>query len=230
MVHAVKGKREQYQPIKSLLTPSSAPLEVARCLIKQTQCREVYIADLDAILGKGHNREAIGKIARHLKVDLWVDAGIQDVESAKSLVAAGADVAIIGSETLTHLEAIRPLFDSISPSQIVFSLDIKGGRVLSPAKALNGTDPMESLALLARQGIERFILLSLDVVGSGDGPDLSLIKQAKQAFPRQTFTVGGGVKTPAHLQNLSLVGTSSVLIATSLHNGWITRQDIAALN
>jgi len=228
-VHAVKGERAQYQPVQSLLTSSAKPLEVARCLIKETQCREVYIADLDAIQGKGHNRDIICEIAEHLDVDLWVDEGIGDVESAKSLAAAGADVVIIGSETLTDLEVLKRFSDSMAPEQIVFSLDIKGGRVLSSTKALKGSEPLEALDLLATQGIERFILLTLDVVGSGYGPDLPLMKQAKYNFPEKTFIAGGGVKTPGHLQKLSLIGASGVLVATSLHNGWITGLDIASL-
>lgn len=229
VVHAVKGKREQYQPVQSILASNAKPLEVAHCLQKETNCREFYIADLDAIQNKGHNREVIGKIADNIDADLWVDEGIGDVESAKSLVAAGADVVIIGSETLTDLEELKRFSDSMTSEQIVFSLDIAGGRVLSRTKDLKGSEPMEALGLLTTQGIERFILLTLDVVGSGDGPDLPLIKQAKRKFPGHTFIAGGGVKTPDHLQNLSLIGVSGVLVATSLHNGWITGRDISSL-
>jgi phosphoribosylformimino-5-aminoimidazole carboxamide ribotide isomerase len=228
VVHAVKGKREQYQPVKSILTKSTNPLEVAQCLMEQTRCTQIYIADLDAIQGKGHNREALGEIARHLEVDLWVDGGIQRVESAKNLIKAGAGVVIIGSETLTDLKVLPPLFDAISPEKIVFSLDIKGGKVISPAKDLGGRTPKKGLEMLISCGINRFILLNLDVVGSGQGPDISLIKWAKDNFPNQTFIAGGGVKTPDHLQSLSLAGANGVLIATSLHNGWITRQDIVS--
>lgn len=229
VVHAVKGERKYYQPVQSILTSSAEPLEVARCLKKETNCQEFYIADLDAIQGKGHNRDVIGKLADHLDADLWVDEGVRDVESAKSLVAAGADVVIIGSETLSSLETLKRFSDSMSREQILFSLDMAGGRVLSCSKSLRGIEPMNALALLTTEGIERFILLTLDIVGSGNGPDLPLIKQAIRDFPRHTFVAGGGVKTPDHLQKLSAIGANSVLVATSLHKGWITGGDIASL-
>jgi phosphoribosylformimino-5-aminoimidazole carboxamide ribotide isomerase len=229
VVHAIKGERENYQPVQSILTSSPDPLEVARVLKKETNCHEFYIADLDAIQDKGHNRDEIGKIADHLDVDLWVDAGIGDVKSAQSLVAAGADVVIIGSETLTSLEELRHFAESMTCEQVIFSLDMAGGRVLSCAKALKGMEPLEALELLTAEGIERFILLTLDVVGSGNGPDRSLFTQAKHNFPGHTFVAGGGVKTRDQLQSLSDIGTSSVLVATSLHNGWITGGDIASL-
>ena len=230
VVHAVKGMREHYQPVQSILTSSAKPLEVVQCLKEETLCQEFYIADLDAIQGKGHNRDVICELADHLDASLWVDEGIRNLESAQSLIAAGAHVVIIGSETLTSLEELRRFSDSKIREQIIFSLDMAGNRVLSCAKALNGAEPMEALELLTEEGIDRFILLTLDVVGSGNGPDLPLIKQAKQNFPFHTFVTGGGVKTPDHLQKLSAIGANSVLVATSLHNGWITGGDIASLN
>ncbi len=231
VVHAVKGDREHYQPVQSILTSSAQPLEVVRCLKKETNCQEFYIADLDAIQGKGHNRDVIGKIADNVNADLWVDEGICDVGSAENLVAAGADLVIIGSETLTDLEKLKNFSDSDSMAgeRIIFSLDIASGRVLSRAEALKGIEPMKALELLTAEGIKRFILLTLDAVGSGNGPDLSLIKQAKRDFPGHTFIVGGGVKIPDHLQKLSVIGASGVLVATSLHKGWITGRDISSL-
>ena len=113
VVHAVKGQRERYQPVRSILAASADPLEVAGCLQAETKCRTFYIADLNAIQGKGHNREAIGKIASQLDVELWVDAGVADGGSANRLVEAGADVVIIGSETLSGLQQLRFICDSV---------------------------------------------------------------------------------------------------------------------
>ena len=56
-----------------------------------------------------------------------------------------------------------------------------------------------------------------------------MIKQAKRNFPGHTFIAGGGVKIPGHLQKLSDIGANGVLVATSLHKGWITGPDISSL-
>jgi len=229
VVHAVKGERERYQPVKSRLVSGADPLEVARSLQKETNCRELYIADLDAIQGTGHNREAIDAIAFHLDVDLWVDAGVADGESANRLTSAGVDVVIIGSETLTGLNQLRSICNSVSREKLIFSLDILRGRVLSQAKSLKGLEPLRALECLTRQGLERFILLTLDIVGAGSGPDLPLLRRAKRSFPRHTLIAGGGVETPDHLHTLSAAGISGVLLATSLHKGSITGRDISTL-
>ena len=229
VVHALKGERERYQPVQSILTTSADPVEVARCLQMETNCHAMYIADLDAIQGKGHNTEAIGKIASHIDADLWVDAGIADVESADRLMTAGADIVIIGSETLTTMQQLRRICDSIAMDKLILSLDIVGGRVLSGAESLKKLEPLQALERLVLEGLERFILLTLDAVGTGGGPDLSLLLRAKRGFPRHTIIAGGGVKTPEHLRALSATKIDGVLVATSLHRGWITGRDISAL-
>jgi phosphoribosylformimino-5-aminoimidazole carboxamide ribotide isomerase len=229
VVHAAKGERERYQPVRSILAASADPLDVACCLQAETKCRTFYIADLDAIQGKGHNREAIGKIASQLDVELWVDAGVADAGSANSLVEAGADVVIIGSETLSGLQQLRFICDSVPREKFIFSLDMVKGQVLSPTAALKGIAPLQAIARLSSEGLDRFILLTLDAVGAGSGPDLPLIQDAKRGYPHHSFFAGGGVKTPDHLQALSDTGADGVLVATSLHKGWIGGRDLMAL-
>ena len=221
--------RENGQPVRSILAASADPLDVARCLQAETKCRTFYIADLDAIQSKGHNREAIGEIASQLDVELWVDAGVADAGSANRLVEAGADVAIIGSETLSGLQQLRFICDSVPREKFIFSLDVAKGRVLSRAEALKGIVPSQALARLTSEGLDRFILLTLDAVGTCGGPDLPLLQDAKRDYPHHTFITGGGVKTPDHLQALSDTGADGVLVATSLHKGWIGGRDLMAL-
>jgi phosphoribosylformimino-5-aminoimidazole carboxamide ribotide isomerase len=158
-----------------------------------------------------------------------VDAGVADAGSANRLVAAGADVVIIGSETLSGLQQLRFICDSVPREKFIFSLDMAKGRVLSRAAALKGSAPLQALARLTAEGLDRFILLTLDAVGAGGGPDLPLLQMAKRDFPHHTFIAGGGVKTPDHLQALSDTGADGVLVATSLHKGWIGNRDLMAL-
>jgi phosphoribosylformimino-5-aminoimidazole carboxamide ribotide isomerase len=229
VVHAVKGERERYRPVQSILVSSADPVEVAGGLQMETGCQELYIADLDAIQGKGHNRDAIRNIASHIDAELWVDAGVDGVESANRLMTAGAGAAIIGSETLTGMKPLRHICESIAMDKLIFSLDISGDRVLSEAVFLKNSDPLAALKRLSSEGLERFILLSLDAVGTGGGLNLSMLTKAKRNFPRHTLIAGGGVKTTADLQALSSAKMDGILIATSLHRGWITGQDLMVL-
>ncbi|HLN90033.1 MAG TPA: HisA/HisF-related TIM barrel protein, partial [Candidatus Binatia bacterium] len=54
VVHAVKGKRNEYKPIQSILCRSVEPLEVAKAF-RTLGFSEVYVADLDAIISCSTN-------------------------------------------------------------------------------------------------------------------------------------------------------------------------------
>ena len=88
---------------------------------------------------------------------------------------------------------------------------------------------MAALDLMARQGWSQFIILTLDLVGTGGGPAWSLVEEATSRFPELSIIAGGGVRTPQDLQQLASMNVSGVLIATSLHRGWITPQDLQAV-
>lgn len=229
VVHAVKGERDKYQPVKSILTPGSQPSEVAKALIDETMCREIYIADLDAIQKKGHNRRTIGDLAGKFDVMFCVDAGISDNESAGRLKATGAGRVIVGSETLISEEQLVSITESVPVEDLVFSVDIREGRVISVNKSLSGTDPINAMKIITDKGINHFILLTLDMVGTGSGPDVKLMKMARQEFPGHELIAGGGVQTPDHLYELKEAGASAVLVATCLHKGWIKNKDIFGL-
>jgi len=229
VVHAVKGERERYQPVKSILGAGADPVEMAVCLQAETRCRAMYIADLDAIQGKGDNRTAVERIASRLDSELWVDAGVTDADAANRLLSIGTDVVIIGSETLRNLDQLRRICDAVAREQFIFSMDIVRGRVLSGAESLKDADPLDAMECLTREGLDRFIVLTLDAVGAGGGPDVPLLHRVKQKFPAHTIIAGGGVKTPNHLHSLSAIGIDGILVATSLHKGWITGRDISAL-
>ncbi|MDR2707803.1 MAG: HisA/HisF family protein, partial [Nitrososphaerota archaeon] len=50
VVHAVRGNREEYKPLQSLLTFSVDPVEVAT-VFKLQGFSTLYLADIDAIQG-----------------------------------------------------------------------------------------------------------------------------------------------------------------------------------
>ncbi len=229
VVHAVKGERDKYQPVKSILTQGSQPSEVAKALIDETMCSEIYIADLDAIQKKGHNRQTIGDLAGKFDVMFCVDAGISDGESAGRLKAAGAGRVIVGSETLISEEQLVSITESVPVEDLVFSVDIREGRVISGSESLRYSDPLKAVRRITNRGIEHFILLTLDMVGTGSGPDVKLMKMARQEFPGHELIAGGGVHTPDHLYELKEAGASAVLVATCLHKGWIKNKDILRL-
>ena len=237
VVQGVQGQRARYQPVKSVLTASCAPREVAQALWAETDCGRaggaLYVADLDAIEGKGDHRTVIQELSAEISAraggHLWVDGGVRDVEAVASWIAAGVGRVVVGSETLDSMESLDAIRAAFPVEQLVFSLDMQGGLILSHCRELRAQAPLALLRRLVDSGWTHVILLTLDRVGTGGGPDWSLLEAAGQSLPDLNLIVGGGVRGIEDLHRLSRLGASGVLVASALHSGWLTRKELHAL-
>src|SRR5262245_49329953 len=99
VVRAVAGKRDRYRPLVSQLTGSNFPVTVAEALREHAGTAELYLADLDAIMGKAPALPLYQILARR-GFQLWVDAGIRTAAAATALVESGVAVPVAGLETL----------------------------------------------------------------------------------------------------------------------------------
>ena len=100
VVHAVAGRREEYQPIRSVLVVSTAPLEVAAAFRRILGLRELYIADLDAIAGVEPAYETLAGLAK-LGCHLMVDAGVKDRVRTERLLDLGVSRVVLALESLS---------------------------------------------------------------------------------------------------------------------------------
>jgi len=231
VVHAIKGERKHYQPVKSVLCDMADPLAVARAFRDRLGLNEIYIADLDAIQDsrQTNNREVIAVLARRERLNIILDAGVSDVENSRKWLELGIRKVVIGAETLRAADALRSIPVRIERDRLVFSLDCRAGKVFSQCFALAAMLPMELLKHLQSAGWQEVILLDLGRVGSGEGADRALAAEARARFPGLSLLVGGGIANPDELIELESLGIAGVLVASALHRGIIVAQHIATL-
>ena len=75
-VHGRAGRRDEYLPVQSILAPSSDPFALLLAMRESLRIEEVYLADLDAIVGGEPNWRLFHSL-RQASVRIFVDAGIQ---------------------------------------------------------------------------------------------------------------------------------------------------------
>ena len=230
VVHAVKGLRENYKPIKSVLCDTPDPLKVAKAFRTLLNLNEVYIADLDAIQDPHqiHHRKTIADISRREGVDIILDAGVSTVDDIRELIDCGVRKVVIGSETLQTWDAVQDIPSKINPEHLIFSLDLRAGKILSRCPALSAMEAMEAIECLASAGWQEVILLDLKRVGSGEGIETSLATEVRAKLPELRLLLGGGIDNPEELTVLKSLGVSGVLTASALHRGTITARHISA--
>ena len=226
-VHAVRGERERYRPLRSEIVAGSDPVRVARAVREALGLEELYIADLDAIAGGHLHRDVIAALAAEARV--MVDAGATEVAAVRLLLELGAASVVIGTESLTDQAALARLRAELPDAPLVLSLDLRAGQVVSPDPELARLGAPDALARLGRCGVREAIVLDLARVGSGAGPDVALVSGLHARLPALELLAGGGVRDVADLRALAAGGAAGALLATALHSGAIGPEQLRAL-
>jgi phosphoribosylformimino-5-aminoimidazole carboxamide ribotide isomerase len=224
VVHAVKGQRREYKPIQSILTSVVEPLAVAKAF-KNLGFTDLYIADLDAIIDCSSNFDVLKQIVQETGLLLMVDAGITSIERAQKLVNAGVSKLVIGTETLQNKNFIEQAVKAFGNDRVIVSLDLKGEKVLVKMGFFGCLNPLCLLGEFKEMGVSSVIVLDLARVGSGEGVNVDFLKKAKSEVEMDIY-VGGGVRDVNDIVELDCLGVSGVLVASALHTGKITIEEL----
>ena len=223
VVHAVRGEREKYRPIRSVLCPSADPIEVASAF-KALGFDELYMADLDAILGEEPDLSLYQRLKDEIGLHLTVDAGVNTIELARRIAASASNV-IIGTETLNDLNIVREAIRQFGKDRVTVSVDLKEGRILSRSEDVRSLSPVEVVEVLAEMGVTRVIVLDLVRVGTERGVNLRTVRDVLERTSVEVIT-GGGIRRIKDLEELREIGVSAALVATALHKGKIKLEEL----
>jgi phosphoribosylformimino-5-aminoimidazole carboxamide ribotide isomerase len=225
VVRGVGGRRAEYRPVVSRLTSSCDPLEVAGAFRQQLSLEELYLADLDAIAGALPALTLFERLTRE-GFTIWVDAGLRRAAEAESLITAGVARVVAGLETLAEPEELTSLCQSFG-DRVVFSLDLKSGLPLGSSTW--PAEPRDVAKTAVACGDRRLLLLDLARVGEGQGTGTEdLYRELRQTHPGIEISAGGGVRGVEDLRRLAGCGVAAVLVASALHDGRLTREDLAS--
>jgi phosphoribosylformimino-5-aminoimidazole carboxamide ribotide isomerase len=224
VVHAVRGRRKEYQPLKSILCASTDPVDVAAAL-KSIGFSELYVADLDAIESGHPSCSLFKRIADKTGLKLMVDAGIADLKKTEEVLGSHVSKVIIGTETLQNARFVAEAIKSFGSEKVMVSLDLMGNRIISGFKLGSLEEPVKFLRELQDMGVSQIIVLDLEKVGSGEGVNLPFLKEVFRNTKVNLF-VGGGVRDVNDLIELKDFGVFGVLVATALHSGRISLEEL----
>jgi phosphoribosylformimino-5-aminoimidazole carboxamide ribotide isomerase len=229
-VHAVGGIRSHYRPVRSILHPSSLPLEIARAYLNVLGLSAVYLADLDAITRNEPNRSLYGDLLS-LGIDLWIDAGVQTKFELEPLLGLDQTTVVVGLESVGGPEELAAILERAGAPRVVFSLDIFEGM---PRVSASASWPSVDLFRLSRMvidlGVRRLLLLELSRVGTGQGTGTDTLRTALlDARPDIQVMVGGGISGIGEVLRLRDEGAAAVLVGSAIHDGRIGCRELDRL-
>jgi phosphoribosylformimino-5-aminoimidazole carboxamide ribotide isomerase len=178
--------------------------------------RLLHVVDLDlAFVGEPRNLGVVAAIAG-LGVPVQAAGGVRTADEVRSLVAAGAARAVLGSGALAHEDRVGALLER-EASRLVIGLDVVDGRIRS-----RGRDPvdlalMETLGWLVAAGAPAFLVTSVARVGALGGADDELVRRVVRAG--RPVLAAGGITSIEDLRGLRAAGASGAVVGRAALEG-----------
>lgn len=222
------GARAAYAPAPSALAPgrpAGDAVALARAYSRRLGCEECYVADLDAIAGAPPQRALVRSLGAE-GLRLLLDNGAVDPARASEAVADGVARVVVGLETLPAFDALREIAAAVGRERTVFSLDLRDGTPLVPAGVRHHGGPLDLAHAAVAAGASALLVLDLARVGTGRGPDVTLVAELRRAQPTVELLAGGGVGSRQDLEWLADAGCDGALVATALHDGRLSADDL----
>jgi phosphoribosylformimino-5-aminoimidazole carboxamide ribotide isomerase len=224
VVAARRGDRARYRPLETPLAASADPVVVALGLRSLYPFSTLYVADLDGIEGRGPDLATQHRLAAAWPGELWLDdgtAGSDNADVGLPPTPGGGDTQrtqmrihpVLGSETLTSLADYE---SARKAAGATLSLDFRGDTFIGPPGLLDD----------AALWPGRVIVMTLARVGSGEGPDTQRLAEIVARAGARRVYAAGGVRHVADLHALRAIGVAGALVATSLHDGRLSRRDL----
>ena len=224
-VHAIKGEREKYKPLKSVLIHDSNPIQIALKLKNEYLFNEFYIADLDAILQRKPNTTILSKILDIPGVEIMIDPGIKTKKNVIKYFKLNLKSLILGLETLKDLKVITKCLKLFNNNKIVVSIDMYNEVIQTNIKEIRNQDIFEIVRKIEDLGVVNIILLDLFKVGQKIGGIPALYLKIREDFNGKIL-VGGGIKDIQDIKKYKSSNFSGVLIGTALYDGSIKIEEL----
>jgi phosphoribosylformimino-5-aminoimidazole carboxamide ribotide isomerase len=216
VVLASQGQRDSYLPLSTPLCRSSQIDAVINAYLSIEEFSHVYIADLDALMKTGNNHSLINSLfSRYPHLNFIIDSG--SVKPLYKPKQSGQFTPIIATELCTEHDLITLKQGS---ENFILSLDFSAQDIQMGESRL-----YQSSSLWPK----RIILMTLGLVGKHCGPDLSKLAYYQHNYPQHDFIAAGGIRHIEDLYQLKQIGIKTALVASALHNGNLSAQDIQQL-
>ncbi|TWU35244.1 1-(5-phosphoribosyl)-5-[(5-phosphoribosylamino)methylideneamino] imidazole-4-carboxamide isomerase [Novipirellula aureliae] len=230
-VHAIKGDRANYQPLRWPSRDGDREIGTPQRLVEhyhQLGLRSIYIADLDSLGGKPVQFQAMEEALSPFEdlESILMDPGLRGIDLMDQLDVSrvcdaiqlanrfSKSTIVLASESVRDLRAFEVLAERIGPERVALGLDYHAERFRTV-----DTDTRESdwLAAAQRIGIRQIVIIDTYRVGTSGGPTLGEIcRRISEAFPDFCITAGGGIRNTEDVETLRCCGCDRFLVATAL--------------
>lgn len=187
---------------------------------------ELVILDIDrGARGPARLEAWLAEIAKTCFVPIAAGGGIETVEDARRLLAAGADKVVVNSRAYRDHELLRGIAGTFGEQALVVSIDVSRERdpgtlalFSECGRRREVVDLAGHVAAVTRAGAGEILLNSIDRDGTMQGYDLELLEHARKVCKRPLI-VCGGAGHYLHLEEAFARGADAVACGSLFNFG-----------
>jgi phosphoribosylformimino-5-aminoimidazole carboxamide ribotide isomerase len=149
------------------------------------------------------------------EVPVQLGGGVRSVADADALRAAGVARVLVGTAAFGDI----PLEDF---GDVVVAVDVRDGIVRTRGwRESSGLTTGEALARCTEAGVSKILCTAVDRDGTGNGPDVELLREARAAFDGEILAAGG-IRDDADLAALAALGIDGAVVGRAWLEGAIS--------
>ena len=176
----------------------------------------VHVVDMDrAFTGVARNLDVVASVAG-LGLRVQAAGGVLSAIDVDGALSAGAERVVLGSGAFLDLEAAAGLIQGLG-GRLLAGIEVDDGRIRARGRLETDLPLLETLGALATAGTERFLVTSVQRVGSLGGPDPEAVRLA--VGTGRHVVVAGGIATTEHLTELRDMGAEGAVVGRAALEG-----------
>jgi len=178
----------------------------------------LHVIDLDAAMGKGHNRRLVSELCVRAKrehgMKVRIGGGIRNVSAAETLIRLGVAQIIIGSAAFRagrpNLSFLKKLRDQVKKKQVLIALDTAKGKIVVHGwRTSLRISPREVMAALEPY-CGGFLCTDVDREGTMSGVNLEWFRDLRAAT-KLPIIAAGGISSRREIRALERIGMDAAV-------------------
>lgn len=191
----------------------------------------LHIVDLDGAKNPEQSQfQLIKSLCEKLNLNIQTGGGIRQEWQIKTMLDAGLNRVVIGSQAVKEPEEVKQWFDKFGADRLVLALDVQ---------------QMDGVAYIATHGwqeisknklsdlIDYYLQVNLQHVlctdiskdGTLTGPNLSLYQNLLQQYPRLQLQASGGISSLSDIGALRQMSVAGAILGKALYENKFTLQE-----
>jgi len=206
---------------------SENPLEIAKKW-ESAGADMIHLVDLDATLGSGSNFEALGNIAKSVKIPVQVAGGLRN-ETIIEEALEFAQRVVIGTLAFKDKTVLDRILATYGNEKLVISVDHNDGKIVT-----NGWKETTSLELvsmvkeLVKNGFTEFLSTSINRDGTLQGPDVKWLSSLRGKFfqiNNVNVIASGGISNIGDVMSVKKLNPFGVILGKALYENQVTIEE-----